>query len=304
VKISVWSETADPEELRADATLRLLTHYGVSVRLAVTAGNLDACRGTLSALRGANIPVAIWPMAGDAEGRWASASACRAYLGWSEHVLSVLLPALHAGDGWVLDLEPAKPKLDRLLQLSHLLGGASAMDAQPSERASVAREPKLSYGQAERALGAWVAKLHEHGLWSMTTSLPHVALPGERLSARLLGLPRPHTRQVDCMLYTSLFEGWSLGLLNRARARMALTLLLRSATTHMDPSGHRSISLGLVGTGAFGSEPTYRTAAELREDAAAVAAAGFAEVCLFDLGGILRDANPKAWFDAVVGETG
>ena len=102
------------------------------------------------------------------------------------------------------------------------------------------------------------------------------------------------------MAYTSLYEGWSRGLVNRARAERLFQLTAR--LTHARFGARASLSIGTVGTGAFGDEIGYRDPRELARDVALARAAGFDELALFDLGGVVRRAPAEAWFDAFVGE--
>ena len=99
------------------------------------------------------------------------------------------------------------------------------------------------------------------------------------------------------MAYTSLFEGWSRGLVGRRRAEWMLSLCARSARTRWGTRA--SLSLGAVGTGAFGDEPTYRSPAELTRDVAIARAASITDLSLFELGGLLRRAPAQAWLEAL-----
>src|SRR6185369_4864072 len=100
------------------------------------------------------------------------------------------------------------------------------------------------------------------------------------------------------MLYTSIIEGWSRGLLRRADARAVLSWsCARSLKKFGEVAG---ASLGAVGTGAFGDEPVYRSPAELADDVAVARAAGIDDLALFDLGGVLRRPPAEAWLEAFV----
>src|SRR5262249_13382791 len=57
------------------------------------------------------------------------------------------------------------------------------------------------------------------------------------------------------------------------------------------------LSLGVVGTGAFGHEPTYPSVNELAFDVTLARHAGIDDLALFDLGGVLA-RNAEVWLEA------
>jgi hypothetical protein len=117
---------------------------------------------------------------------------------------------------------------------------------------------------------------------------------------RLLGTPAS-ALPVDghsVMAYTSLLEGWSRGLLGRRRAEAALVGCARLARWRF--GARAGLSLGTVGTGAFGDEPCYRDVGELRRDVSLSLSAGISDLSLFDLGGVVRRGPAEAWLEALV----
>ena len=101
------------------------------------------------------------------------------------------------------------------------------------------------------------------------------------------------------MAYTSLFEGWSRGLVDRRRAEALLASCARLSRSRF---GERAaLSLGTVGPGAFGDEPSYRDPGELARDVLIAKTSGIEELSLFELGGILRRAPIEPWFEALAG---
>jgi hypothetical protein len=118
---------------------------------------------------------------------------------------------------------------------------------------------------------------------------------------RLLGTPVDtlHASSVSVMMYTSLVEGYSRGLVSRRGAIRLLAAVCRLARRRFGPNVE--ISLGAVGRGALATEPTYRGPEELAVDAAVARRAGIANLALFDLGGVLRRPPVEAWLDAFVG---
>jgi hypothetical protein len=82
-----------------------------------------------------------------------------------------------------------------------------------------------------------------------------------------------------------------------------LGLCARRARTRW--GARAGLSLGAVGTGAFGDEPVLRSPAELARDVAIARAAGIQELSLFELGGVLRRAPAEPWLEAFCsGEAG
>ena len=100
------------------------------------------------------------------------------------------------------------------------------------------------------------------------------------------------------MLYTSIVEGWSRGVLARRDARAVLAWACRASAARFGPRA--GASLGAVGTGAFGDEPVYRTPAELADDVAIARRRRASDDLglLFELGGVLRRPPAEAWLEA------
>jgi hypothetical protein len=100
------------------------------------------------------------------------------------------------------------------------------------------------------------------------------------------------------MLYTSLFEGYSRGLLRR---REAVALLDAGARTSARRFGARAgVSLGVIGSGILGDEPTYRDVSELAEDVSIARAAGIDDILVYSLDGVLARPPAEPWLDAIV----
>jgi hypothetical protein len=145
------------------------------------------------------------------------------------------------------------------------------------------------------------------GVRSSAAFAPPVLLdpPDKRAWQRLLGTPIDGLGWASAgpMLYTSLFEGWSRGLVDREGARALLARGCVAARDRFGPAA--AASLGCVGPGALETEPLYRSLAELVDDVAVARAAGLDDLALFDLGGIFKRAArgappPEAWLDAFV----
>ena len=153
-------------------------------------------------------------------------------------------------------------------------------------------------------LSALCAALHAQGILASAAAPPTVLLDPEGGASRpyqevqgtpIEGLAWDH---VSFMLYTSILEGWSRGVLRRDDARALLGVACRAAAKRL---GERAgASIGAVGVGAFGNEPTYRGVSELVDDVAVARAAGIDNLALFDLGGVIRRGPPEPWLDAFV----
>jgi hypothetical protein len=100
------------------------------------------------------------------------------------------------------------------------------------------------------------------------------------------------------MLYTTLIEGYSKGILRRDDARALLSVGCGAAARAF--GGRASVSLGAVGAGALGDEPVYPDPEALADDVAIAIAAGVADLWLFDLGGVLSRGAPERWLSAFV----
>lgn len=101
------------------------------------------------------------------------------------------------------------------------------------------------------------------------------------------------------MLYTSLLEGYSRGLVSRAAALGWLTRSFVRAQASV--RGPLEAQLGAVGTGALGNEPVYRHAGELQLDLERVLAAGATRIAVFELGGILSRHDTDEWLVVCAG---
>ena len=279
----VWCETLPFAELTSPSVTELVARYRLDLLVAVRPWQLAEVGGVVRHFQDAGVFVAVWPMLADADGRWASASSSRQFIAFTDELLRIVPSA----DEVAIDLEPPL----------HLMARWKA--GHPTWRQTPLPH---TYGEARASLIAAVAR------WRLerritTAVLPLLALEwrGQWLQ-RMLGTPAT-ALDVDrhsVMAYTSLYEGWSRGLVNRARAERLFQLTAR--LTHARFGARASLSIGTVGTGAFGDEIGYRDPRELARDVALARAAGFDELALFDLGGVVRRAPAEAWFDAFVGD--
>jgi hypothetical protein len=278
VRCRVWCETLRYDELAGSSLGARLQHHGIDLLLAVRPWQLPEVAELVRALQAAGVFVALWPMLADADGRWASAATHRDYIAFTDE----LLARAPFADELVLDLEPPIATLARWKA------------GRPTWRASPHRYPV-----ARRALIAAVDR------WRVTHRITTAILPFLALELRgqwlqrVLGTPTSGlaVARHSVMAYTSLFEGWSRGLVDRRRAEALLTGCAR--LTRRRFGDRAAISLGTVGPGAFGDEPSYRTVGELARDVALARAAGIEEISLFELGGIVRRPPIEPWLEAL-----
>ncbi len=284
----VWCETLPLDALADVALLGELARRGVELLAAVRPGDLARVPPLLDRAAAAGVVVGLWPMLDDADGRWASAHNAERFCAFAEEVVArgEGSPALREV---AIDLEPP-------------FGLASRLVSRRAREGLPLAAPFAPLAPARRRFARLVDRLRGRGLAVSAAVLPMVLFERggpdggwQRLLATPVdGVPWSH---VSVMAYTSLFEGWSLRTLPR-RAAVALlaTCCRRARERYGEVAG---VSLGAVGTGAFGDEPTFRDVAELREDVAVARAAGVDDVTLFDLAGALRRAPAWPWVDAL-----
>lgn len=281
----IWSELLPLEEVRAPRVLALLGRYGLELAVAVRPETAAGLPELMRAAAGAGVPVVLWPMIADADGRWASADNAPHFQTFVSRIVGSLDGAGIAAREVVLDLEPPFPLVQPALQDLGALWRLLRRDAGPDAGAAAYR--------------AMVAALAAGGVEVTATITPLLLLDGAgRGWERTLGTPVLGVGwgRVNVMIYTSLLEGWSRGLLRRADALALLRLGCRAAERRFEAAG--GVSLGVVGVGALGDEPVYRDVSELREDVAAAVAAGVDDLALFDLGGVLARPPAEAWLEA------
>jgi hypothetical protein len=279
----IWCETLPLAELGSREVVALLARFRVAPIVAVWPDTLAAARPVLDRLAATGLAPAVWPMLADREGRWLGAENAGRFGAFVEEIAEGLAPA-----EIVLDLEPPIAAMratvaDRALHVHMLPPGVGA----------------ASFQAAKSALSALERGLHARGVAVSAAVAPPVLLDGggweERLGTPVAGIGWDH---VSAMLYTSIIEGWSRGVLRRADTRGVLAGFARAAAQRF--GARAGASLGAVGVGAFGDEPTYRSPAELADDVAITRAAGVDDLALFDLGGVLRRPPAEAWLEAFV----
>lgn len=275
----IWCETVPLAELASPGVVALLRKFEVGAIVAVWPETLAEAGEALRRMAGEGVTTAVWPMLGDAEGRWMGAGNAGAFAAFAGRVMEALGPA-----ELVLDLEPPIEELRGGLASSvvnaHVLPAGADPRAYATARAVLAALADEAHGRGT-AVSAAIAPPALFGAWE------------ERLGTPVSGVPWDH---VSPMLYTSIIEGWSRGLVRRADATALCAAGCAASRARFGARG--GASLGAVGPGAFGDEPTYRSPVELAEDVGAARAAGVDDLALFDLGGVLRRAPAEAWLEA------
>ncbi len=289
-----WIETLPFEAIARPEVVALLASRGIEPIVAVWPRTpITAIVRVIEAYGEAGLPAALWPMLSDGEGRWANAGNAGAFADFVQGLCAQLAGTGRAPAEIVIDLEPS-------------------IDAMRGSFASSEKAVHLlpipgdlgPYFAARARLSALCAALHAQGILASAAAPPTVLLDPEGGASRpyqevqgtpIEGLAWDH---VSFMLYTSILEGWSRGVLRRDDARALLGVACRAAAKRL---GERAgASIGAVGVGAFGNEPTYRGVSELVDDVAVARAAGIDDLALFDLGGVIRRGPPEPWLDAFV----
>lgn len=272
-------------ELRRSPVLARLAERGIALLAAVQPADREDAFALVERARELGLSIGLWPLLENARGRWLHPDDAEGFAAHVDAVLEGLDRRGLAVDTVALDLEPPITEVRRLLDGE--LGAARAWLRRRLESA------------VHRRL---VATLAARGVEVVAAAAPPVLLAGRasRGWQRALGTPVdgvPYDT-VTAMLYTSLFEGYALGTIDRADAR---ALLARFAALARRRFGERaSISLGAVGRGALGDERTYRSERELADDVAIARAAGVEDLALFDLAGVLARPPAERWLDALV----
>ncbi len=285
----IWSELLPIETLENGGTRAMLRARGLGLIAAITPDVARDAARLVRLYRDDGCAIALWPMLDDAHGRWPNVRNARRF----EHYVLGLLEGLEREDALpdeiALDLEPPIGAVRRVLAgelaaFSHLLSMRDGRAA--SDR----------YARLVRDLEARGVRCFAAAVPFVLASRPHASLALQDV----FGTPvdAAGVSRVSAMLYTSLFEGYSMGRLDRADA---LSLLGAYAKLAAQRYGERaSVSVGVIGGGIVGNERSYRSPRELEEDVGVALDAGIADVCAFDLGGAFERGKPEAWLDAIV----
>jgi hypothetical protein len=293
----IWCETTTADELAAPETVALLRRWAVHPIVAVWPWTTGEARRAASAFLDAGLSPALWPMLADADGRWIGARNASRFCAFASQ-----LSREPGGAEIVLDLEPPIASLRAFLDATsgHLVRRSRAAHGN-----DVPVHPNTaSFDAARETIRELAGSLHAAG-GRISAAIAAPVLfdaPGRGEGwQRRLGTPVDGVAwdQVTPMLYSSMLEGWSRGLLGREPARAFVAWGAGAARDRFGALA--AAALGAVGTGALGDEPVYRSPAELADDVALARGAGVDDLSLFDLGGVLRRPPADAWLEAFAG---
>lgn len=238
---------------------------GIDLAVAVFPSQVPRLPALALRCRDMGVRLVVWPLLEDAHGRWASTTNAAEY----EELLARIFRDVPASV-LLLDLEPP------------IAVTRSWLDLRPKKKPTLVAPQKRTFG----GLATWARR---EG-WQVEAVVPPVIAYGEKWESRL-GTPVSELgcERVESMAYTSLFEGYGRGLIDR---RVARDLLSRIA------GRSNALSLGVVGGGALGDEQAYRSVDELIDDVGVARAAGVEQLSLYGLDGILERGPIEPWLNA------
>ncbi len=282
----IWSELFPLRELCSHEILTQLQRRGIQLLAAAQPADLDDALALVSRANEIELEIGLWPLLPDARGRWLHPGNAGEFADWIETLLAAVDERGARIDSMAIDFEPPIDEVKGITE--GRLGAARAWLRRPADAS-----------EAHRRL---MDVIRGRGIEIIAALLPPLLLDGTagRGWHRALGVPWPEIGcdRANTMLYSTLFEGYSAGVVQRSDAR---ALLSRFAGLALDRFGTRaSVSLGCVGPGALGDERTYRDPEELADDVALTLGAGIEDVALFDLAGVLARPPIDRWLDALV----
>lgn len=299
IKLRVWAEFMEPEDLVKKKVIDLLKKFDVTLHLAVPEEKLDdKMWKVFQTYTDKKRPISPWLLLKREDGYFPNERNAKHF---SQYAIDFLEKCDKKGVSikeLSVDLEPPLYLMDRLKHRSKIKSvyNLLAIGRENLSRRRFAHASSV-FGELEKAL---VSK----GVTSFVPIAPFLIediLTGRSLIQDILESPVfvvPWDK-ISPMLYTSM-------IIQGFRGRYT-----REDTTHMvysymkdlvawNPS-KASVSLGVTGKGILETEATFETADELREDASAALAAGVKDFAIYNLEGIVDRPKPEEWFDAVAG---
>lgn len=295
MKIRVWYEYYTVEEALASRTRELLKRYDVSVGLALAHGRLDDAHARLlRTWQEHGIEIVLWPLLPDAQGYWPNERNADVFFDYVREIFDWSQANGFALPWLAVDLEPPLYMMDRVKQ-----AGPVARIRELSRLAGENRDLGRFYA-ASRRFEQLNEFLHERGCKSLVPIPSHVIsdiVSGSTALQDLLETPVSTVNwdMITAMIYTSMITGYSHGLIRPRDARWYLYAAMRDLKEKLwDRAG---VSVGVTWTGKIGDEPYYASPDDLRPDIQAAKAALIDDITIYNLEGILRSAQPEAWFD-------
>lgn len=283
----IYSEMLSWDALVSSDVLDLVRHYSLELVVAVRPCDGDSLARLLERTHARGIFTSVWPMLPDADGRWVSCENVFLFERFCEQLWTDILSRRSERLGILFDLEPPISDVKTFL--------SGALKPFWNRRGAYG-----NFALAAESLARTARRFASRGVEVSCAVVPFIVLdtPHRKGFQYLLGTPVSSADYdvLSPMLYTSMIEGYSRGLLGRPDA---LALLYRFSERAFRLWGARaSVSLGVVGTGALGTEPVYRDASELEMDVAVALCSGVRDLSLFDLAGVLSREPGSAWLGA------
>ncbi len=264
----LYSEHVPHAELTAQL-MRTLARRHIELAVAVFPNQRDTLHALASRADQVGLELVVWPLLSDEDGRWPNAFNTTAFACHTRALLEGLSPRT-----LLMDLEPP------ITWTRALLGGAISLPA-------LRYAPRMRAGSRHQPL---LDDVRSQG-WRVDAVVPPMLTFGAAWQRWLGTYVAEEYERVEPMAYTSLFQGYSRGLVDR---RVACDLLCRIATRSV------SVALGVVAGGALGDERGYESVAELIEDVGIARASGVDTLSLYALDGILVRPPIEPWLDAFV----
>ena len=208
-RLRLWSEMVDYDQIIEASLLAELAARRIDLLVAVTPPTAAGAAALVGACRAAGVGIGLWPMLEDRDGRWPSAANAGRFAAFCRELLVSLRADAALPDEIAIDLEPPIGRVRALLT-----GSPRALFELPSP-------------DGMRALGELVLELRRASLRVSAAVTPLTVLPSALASRgwqHLLGTPVDGLAfdTINAMAYTSLFEGYSRGVLRRSDAQAVL----------------------------------------------------------------------------------
>jgi hypothetical protein len=301
----IWCEHLPPEVLDDPSLVALLERHALEPLVALPpAAETPAMQRALGRLGRAGVPLGLWPLLDDAAGYWPSTANAHAFAARVEEALAFAAGAGATVRVVAIDLEPPLSRTRALLAPGF---GPRVAALWGELRAALHEEERRRAAEARACFEALARGLQARGMETIAAVAPPALLDleaGVDLWQSVLKTPVWDRRGerttpwavVSPMLYTSMMRPLLTGLGPRGAPTLLLLAarLLRARLAQARPA----LSLGCVGPGKLGDEPTFADPEELARDVALASAAGIDDLALFDLAGALRRGPPEPWLRA------
>lgn len=294
--LRVWSEFLPFERLTDPALLKLLAHFRLSLCLAIPPSSEEGpplLARALGACAEHGVPVSWWVLLEESAGYWPCETNLLAYEQRVSTLRSWALQQRLPFESLAVDLELPLPQVQAFRAAQ---GWAKAGVARRIVRENLQSQ---RFEQSVRDWSSFAQRLHHEGVSTLCAALDVVVddlfLP-QPVFQDVLETPiwAVGWQTVSVMHYNSLLA--QLFGCSEADARWQQYVLGLKLVERLGPS-RVGFSLGLTGVGVLGDEAFYTSPESLRLDVAAARAAGVQELALYDLRGLLNQAQPEKWLE-------